>query len=296
MLDHINRQLLMITLVLMIIGFLFGNLGLVVISGATDAAGIVEMASVNPQRLRIAVLISHLLTFAVPGILALLYVYRGDWWAKADLGVVPSMKILFPVVIFATAALPLVALSVWINQQVPLPDWAMQAEEGTAEMTAAILDIDGPLALLTALLAIAVSAGVGEELIFRGILQKQVLGKLPHHLAIWVAAAAFSLIHFELAGFLPRMILGAVLGYAYYWTKSLWVPILLHAIFNGLQVMAVYWTGEFTPDTEAVELPNMLLLAASIAVAGGLAYQLEKSTSSHTPTNPLEFGDGNKLT
>jgi hypothetical protein len=61
--------------------------------------------------------------------------------------------------------------------------------------------------------------------------------------AIWIAAFIFSAIHLQFEGFLPRMVLGAVLGYLYYWTGNLWVPIIAHAFNNGVQVILIYVTG-----------------------------------------------------
>jgi len=38
------------------------------------------------------------------------------------------------------------------------------------------------------------------------------------------------------------MVLGAVLGYLYYWTGNLWVPMIAHAFNNGIQVALIYFT------------------------------------------------------
>jgi len=57
------------------------------------------------------------------------------------------------------------------------------------------------------------------------------------------------------------MILGAGLGYLFYWSRSLWLPILVHFLFNSLQVIAYYFLGEkadqFSPD-QAIDSPNWL--------------------------------------
>lgn len=61
--------------------------------------------------------------------------------------------------------------------------------------------------------------------------------------AIWISAIIFSAIHLQFEGFLPRMVLGIVLGYLYHWTGNLWVPMLAHAFNNGIQIVLIYATG-----------------------------------------------------
>ncbi|NJO86804.1 MAG: CPBP family intramembrane metalloprotease [Lewinella sp.] len=143
--------------------------------------------------------------------------------------------------------------------------------------------------LLLVLLPTAGAAALGEELLLRGVLQKKLLRHLNGQAAVWLAALVFGVMHFEFAGVLPRILLGAVLGYAYYWTGSLWVPILLHALFNGIQVVNTYVTGKFEPDTAAVAAPNLALVAASLLAVLALGFFLNRQ--SYTRINHHPTGD-----
>lgn len=270
-----QRQLAAYTLVTVIIGFVIGNLifGLLSIDFSASDQPVID-DSISSQRLRIGLFINHICTFAIPGLVALYLCYKKQWWSTVSPAPFPG-KSLGWVILFTVVALPLVGVSMWVNLQIPLPEWAMQTEAETAALLEKVLKFDGPLDLFTALLAIGVAAGLGEEIIFRGILQGRVLSGLNHHLAIWIAAMIFSLIHLELAGFLPRMLLGAILGYAFHWSGSLLVPILIHMVFNGLQVVAAYISGEFTPDTAPVELPAWYVIVLSAIATIGIAYYLE---------------------
>jgi membrane protease YdiL (CAAX protease family) len=79
-------------------------------------------------------------------------------------------------------------------------------------------------------------------MMFRGWLQR-VLGKsVNYHTAIWVSAFVFSAIHFQFYGFIPRMLIGAVLGYLYYYTGSLWAPIVAHFTNNAAAVVTAFLT------------------------------------------------------
>jgi uncharacterized protein len=126
-----------------------------------------------------------------------------------------------------------------------------------------------PILLIANLIIIAVLPGIGEELIFRGILQKQVGLMLKNPIAaIWIAGFIFSAIHLQFEGFLPRMALGVVLGYLYHWTQNLWVPIIAHAFNNGIQVIVIYYTGidATSLDEESSNQLQWWMIPMSVAV------------------------------
>ena len=78
-------------------------------------------------------------------------------------------------------------------------------------------------------------------MVFRGILQQQI-GRLlrNEHVTVWLSAAIFSAIHVQFEGFFARMILGALLGYVFIWTRNLWIPIVIHLLNNSLQIIMIY--------------------------------------------------------
>lgn len=267
---------------LFVVGMLLGSMVFPLLSGAMSADANLQLAETNPQLFRFGVFISHLLTFTLPGIVALFIVFRTTWWQRIDLHRLPISPVTGNSIIFFVISLPLVAFSAWLNLQIDLPAWAIQAEDGTTEIMKALVNFTGPASLLLTLLGTSLAAGFGEEIIFRGILQGKILDQINHHAAIWLAAIAFSAIHMELAGFLPRMLLGAVLGYTYWWTKSLWVPIILHMLFNGIQVVAIYYSGEFVADTEVQELPEWYLIIGSLALSAGMVWLMEQKTQALT--------------
>jgi membrane protease YdiL (CAAX protease family) len=58
--------------------------------------------------------------------------------------------------------------------------------------------------------------------------------------AIILTSIIFSIIHLSFYGFLVRFALGVVLGLIFYYSGSLWLSILFHFLFNGIQVTALY--------------------------------------------------------
>ena len=140
------------------------------------------------------------------------------------------------------------ALIIEWNQGMVLPEamrgiekWMKNSEEVTGEMTKFLTTFKTPSQLIVALVVVAVLAGISEELLFRGVLQNITLRAFGNpHVAIWFAAFTFSFIHLQFYGFFPRMLLGALFGYLYYWTKNLWVPMFAHFVNNGFTLLMAY--------------------------------------------------------
>lgn len=200
--------------------------------------------SFSPGVTRLLLLAQHLLTFIFPGLLFGYIFYRPKTFSGLDLDQKPLWISAIFGVMFLMVAYPLVNLSFQFNELIPLPSWALDFEDQAEETLKAILQMDHPGVFMANLLTIAILPGIGEELIFRGIIQKET-GKILKSplLAIWVTGFIFSAIHLQFEGFLPRMVLGVALGYLYYWTKNLWVPIIAHMFNNGIQVALIYFAG-----------------------------------------------------
>ena len=178
-------------------------------------------------------------------------------------------------VVFMMLSMPFInGIAVW-NEGLHLPSflgslesWIRQAEAEAMRMTEAFLVMDTPLDLLVNLLIIAVIPAVGEELLFRGVIQKLFLkwnGKV--HLSVWLTAFVFSAVHMQFLGFFPRLILGAVLGYMLVWSGSLWLPIVAHFTNNAFAVLFTYFIGmdKINPSVE-----NIGTEGGSIVLISGL--------------------------
>ena len=91
------------------------------------------------------------------------------------------------------------------------------------------------------LIVIALLPAIGEELVFRGMFQNEFFrGTRNIHLSIWVSAIIFSAIHFQFYGFVPRLLLGALFGYLYYWSGTLLIPMFAHFFNNAFGVIMIY--------------------------------------------------------
>ena len=86
----------------------------------------------------------------------------------------------------------------------------------------------------------ALAAGITEEFLFRGAVQRVIGGwTRNHHIIIWSAAILFSAFHMQFFGFLPRMLLGAYFGYLLYWGRNIWIPVFAHFTNNAFAVISM---------------------------------------------------------
>ena len=146
-------------------------------------------------------------------------------------------------------------------------------EEAAGDLTQRMLEVDTIWGLLGNLLVIALIPAIGEELTFRGVMQQALTRKCNPHVAIWLSAFIFSFIHFQFYGFLPRMFLGLILGYLFYYSGSLWTSILMHFINNGTAVVVAYldYKGLANVDWEHFgSTSNVVLLIASLVLTVGM--------------------------
>jgi membrane protease YdiL (CAAX protease family) len=123
----------------------------------------------------------------------------------------------------------------------------------------------------------AVLPAIGEELAFRGIVQNELhrWWKNPH-VAIWVAAIIFGVIHMQFYGVVPRIMLGVLFGYLYWWSGNIWVPIIGHFINNGFMVLMMFLAQRraVNINVESTEPESLTLSLLSLVLTAVLLYGL----------------------
>lgn len=154
-------------------------------------------------------------------------------------------------------------------------EWARAKEDELGVLTNFLLQTETSLELALLFIVVAVFPAIGEELLFRGVVQNVFQGWMRnHHVAIWLAAFLFSAIHLQFYGFLPRMVLGALFGYIYWYSGNLWYPIVAHFVNNGFTILAVasYREGLTELDIEAVETVPLPLVLLGAGLFVGFSY------------------------
>lgn len=199
--------------------------------------------------IKCSVILQNLLTFMIPAILTAVMVIRHPL-RFLNLNISPSWMSAIGFIVIYLAATPAINWLTEVNESIVLPEsmssieqWMKNSEAAAKAITDRLIDVDSIPQLLLAILYIGVLTGIGEELFFRGALQNILMKCIRNkHLAVWIAAVIFSAFHLQFYGFIPRTILGAILGYSLLWSGSLWVPIIIHAINNSSVVVFYYLT------------------------------------------------------
>ncbi len=191
-------------------------------------------------------------------------------------------------VLIMISAMPVLDLTVTVNQAMKLPgflsgveEWMRQKEKELELLTRQFLTMNtwGDLALN--FFMIAALPALGEELIFRGCLQRIFTRWFSsHHAGIWIAAIIFSAIHVQFYGFIPRMLLGALFGYLLVWSNTIWVPVLGHLLNNGITVVAAFVYQQRGQSIDELTSPSdgsVPLYIGSTVVLAGLLYLFYQS-------------------
>lgn len=187
-------------------------------------------------------------------------------------------------------ALPLVDWSGSINHNL-IPEtsgmgkWMRSMEEDAAKQISYMLKRDGINELVLNLICVAVFAGVGEELFFRGILQRLFIKLFKNAWAgIIVTAVLFSAIHLQFYGFIPRLILGILLGLIYWYSGSLWPAIFAHFAYDALAVIVIYFYPAMADEagvTTSFGNQTIMALISLLLVTGIIIWMKKRSTTTY---------------
>lgn len=225
-------------------------------------------------QMRLLLAISHLFTFFLAGWMVLRFFYNTNRRVLTYLlaNRLPNPQALVMGILMILVAIPLVLYTYNLNQALPIPETMRMMEEQAADAIKGLLQMDNGLELIANLFLVAFLPALGEELVFRGIVQKQLMRRMAPWTAIVLGAAIFSFIHFQFEGFLPRMLLGVLLGWLYWRSQNIWVPVAAHFVNNGLQVAGQFLysrelsTVDLEKDIEVHWAAAALSLFALIAI------------------------------
>jgi uncharacterized protein len=171
--------------------------------------------------------------------------------------------------------------------------WVENGENNVNGMLNNILTMKSPADLITPLFLVGVLAAVGEEVFFRGILQKFFIQIFKSAWpGIIFTGFIFSAIHMQFMGFIPRMVLGIVLGSLYWYTGSLYLSILGHFIFNSVTLFLVYFKIADL-DTKSSSSAAFISLGVTslVIVVFLLNYLRKRSETSYSTEFPPPIAD-----
>lgn len=208
-----------------------------------------------------------------------------------------SVLLLLPLLL---AAVPFINFMLLLNENIHLADWLKavenwmkEAEEQATLLTEAFLTMNSTGDLMLNILMIGILPALGEEFMFRGVIQKLFQQMTKNiHLAILISSVLFSAIHMQFFGFIPRMMLGIFFGYLLVWSGTIWLPVLAHFINNTAAVILAYMRtkGMLSFDENKIgtgEQEMMLMLGSTLIMLLLLlaVYRIEKKHAVHNSSS-----------
>ncbi|MCK4751527.1 MAG: CPBP family intramembrane metalloprotease [Bacteroidales bacterium] len=229
----------------------------------SEVIGIIENRDTegNIELLKFLQVLYSIGLFMVPALLAGFLIQKNTWdYLKAN----RSMQISLVILVFflMIVSIPWINYLGFLNEKLSLPErWSewmekiRQNDESSWELMRSYLAAESFWGLLFNLFMISLIPAIGEEFLFRGMLQRIFSEWFRNgHMAVWLAAILFSLAHYQFLGFIPRILLGAMFGYLFLWTGNIWLPVLAHFVNNAVAVVYYYLflQGSLRTDPEQI--------------------------------------------
>ncbi len=233
--------------------------------GLDSMLGIPTMDELNnPESIRVLKyfqVVQSIGIFIVPPFI-LGWLFHGKIAEYLNLNKTVSFSSVLLVLVLSFAASPFVNFIGEINANMQFPgwlagveNWMKNAEDKATVLTEAFLKVETMGGLLFNIFMIAFLPAIGEELLFRGVIQRIFTNwTRNYHWGIWISALLFSALHMQFYGFVPRLFLGVLFGYLLVWSGSIWLPIIAHFINNGVAVVAMYMIDKklLSPEIEEI--------------------------------------------
>ncbi len=199
----------------------------------------------NIRALKLITLFTHLGIFIVPS-LFFLYLTRPSIVTYFNKSFSRSLLYLLPLIFIGVSLLS--EWSLWLNKRI---DFDLISKGFGDSIRASQLERDKTVmafiggtwkSLISNILLIAIVPAIGEELVFRGVLQPLFIKMSNNRNAsIIFVAFLFAFIHFQFLDFLPRFILGIIYGVIFFRTNNIWLTVILHFFNNLLALLIAFY-------------------------------------------------------
>lgn len=272
------KQLVTILILCLLSVLLFSIIGAIVAKFLFDISishqfSYHQLTNEELNALKVIQLFSSIGLFIIP---PLIYVQLVSKKPLVELGIKAKTNFtsILITVLVMVVIMPFLSFTIDVNSKLILPEfmssieeWMRQSEEQAMLLTSSFLKMNNLVDFLFVFLLVAILPAIGEELLFRGVLQKLFINWTnKYHLGIWITAILFSALHMQFYGFFPRLILGVLFGYLFFWSKSLWLPILAHLLNNGSVVIAAYINPDTITENESFSTSENTLLSVSLII------------------------------
>ena len=241
--------------------------------------------------LNLQVALQNIIVFAFPAFALAVFVSRKPI-NYLRLNCMPRAKSLLFLTVAIVVAMPAMNYIIDWNESIRLPESMSDIEQILRQYEDMAKTATDNLTkgksfggILVLILTVGCLTGFGEEVFFRGMFTRLIIDKpCNKHIAIWIGAFLFSLMHFQFYGFVPRMLLGGFFGYLMVWSGSLWLPIIAHAINNSLAIVSIYLCEQniLPVRLDEVGCDSISLFIVSSALTAVLIWQKDRFFGKNT--------------
>ena len=230
-------------------------------------------------------LIQFLGLFVIP---SLLFAYFSDPRPLKYIGLSKPIKPIYWILGIASLiiAIPLVEYTGLLNRQVNFggaQKWMQSMEDEALQQIKFMLGKHNLSQLITNIVFISLFAGIGEELFFRGVLQRLFIKAFKNPwLGILLTAFVFSALHVQFFGFIPRFLLGILLGAVYWYSGSLLTAMVAHFVYDAFFITWAYFQPQIIDDSEGTMFNGsvqIILALVSAALVALLVWVMKKNST-----------------
>lgn len=239
-------------------------------------SGIIPQTESNQWQYKISVFLQNVFMFILPA-------YTITYWSSNKpfdtLGVKKTVNLLqnsILVLLIFLFTIPVTSIVEQWNSNISFPksleyieNILRDLEDRALQSAQALTEDKSILNLIINILLVGFLTALSEELFFRGALQQFIEKCITNiHITVLITAFIFSFLHFQFFGFFPRLLLGAVLGYLFIYSRNLWLPILFHFINNSIVLVLIHFDKSDILTTKTENYSDMILWL--IALSGVL--------------------------
>ncbi len=156
-------------------------------------------------------------------------------------------------------------------------------EEGPIALLARASREASPAVFMLMMLTLALGAGVGEELFFRGYLQSRLVQRWGRWMGIGVSSLAFGLIHFDPLHSTLACAIGLFLGWVAERAGSIRPAMLMHVLNNTVSLGTARWAPAGEWPTWAYAATFVLCMAAFAGCVAVLRRTPEAASAPEVP-------------
>ena len=273
----------LIVLALFMLGglLLFSSIGSLIVLLIYHTPSIMDAAD-PVTAIRITQAFTTIGTFLLPALL-FAYCQNRQLFNYNSANSLPDFSMTIITFVVSVTLLPIVSVLSSFNMQIMpqegvIAEFIRNLEDAANHILEVVTSRRGTWDLVANILVFAVLAGVCEEFLFQGTLQPLMTRWTRNpHVGILLTAFIFSVLHFQFYGFIPRFALGVYLGYLFYWSHSLWLPVLAHVMHNALSIIADYSLQGRGIDTDNLKFTDLhgalpVLISCTLVSAMGIVF------------------------